>query len=312
MSKTVRAHTNIALIKYWGKEDDALRIPSNPSLSLTLKEFYTDTSVKYDKNLSEDIFILDGQEVSGQEKKRVTNYMDLIRKRYGLKDYALIQSTNHVPKAAGLASSASAFAALAKAATLDLDLDDVEISRLARLGSGSASRSIYPGFVKWQKGSSDDDSHAVFIDDSWDDIIMIACMINQETKPFSSTEAMDRTSKESVYFDAWVKQSFKDINLMEKYVKEKDIRKVGLLAQENALRMHASLLAVNMWYFEPETIRILNLVRELQKEIPVYFTMDAGPNVKLITTKAYEKTVLEALECVETVVSSSGPGAYVL
>lgn len=312
MSKTVRAHTNIALIKYWGKEDDALRIPSNPSLSLTLKEFYTDTSVKYDKNLSEDIFILDGQEVSGQEKKRVTNYMDLIRKRYGLKDYALIQSTNHVPKAAGLASSASAFAALAKAATLDLDLDDVEISRLARLGSGSASRSIYPGFVKWQKGSSDEDSHAVFIDDSWDDIIMIACMINQETKPFSSTEAMDRTSKESVYFDAWVKQSFKDINLMEKYVKEKDIRKVGLLAQENALRMHASLLAVNMWYFEPETIRILNLVRELQKEIPVYFTMDAGPNVKLITTKAYEKTVLEALECVETVVSSSGPGAYVL
>lgn len=312
MSKTVRAHTNIALIKYWGKEDDALRIPSNPSLSLTLKEFYTDTSVKYDKNLSEDIFILDGQEVSGQEKKRVTNYMDLIRKRYGLKDYALIQSTNHVPKAAGLASSASAFAALAKAATLDLDLDDVEISRLARLGSGSASRSIYPGFVKWQKGSSDEDSHAVFIDDSWDDIIMIACMINQETKPFSSTEAMDRTSKESVYFDAWVKQSFKDINLMEKYVKEKDIRKVGLLAQENALRMHASLLAVNMWYFEPETIRILNLVRELQKEIPVYFTMDAGPNVKLITTKTYEKTVLEALECVETVVSSSGPGAYVL
>lgn len=312
MSKTVRAHTNIALIKYWGKEDDALRIPSNPSLSLTLKEFYTDTSVKYDKNLSEDIFILDGQEVSGQEKKRVTNYMDLIRKRYGLKDYALIQSTNHVPKAAGLASSASAFAALAKAATLDLDLDDVEISRLARLGSGSASRSIYPGFVKWQKGSSDEDSHAVFIDDSWDDIIMIACMINQETKPFSSTEAMDRTSKESVYFDAWVKQSFKDINLMEKYVKDKDIRKVGLLAQENALRMHASLLAVNMWYFEPETIRILNLVRELQKEIPVYFTMDAGPNVKLITTKAYEKTVLEALECVETVVSSSGPGAYVL
>lgn len=312
MSKTVRAHTNIALIKYWGKEDDALRIPSNPSLSLTLKEFYTDTSVKYDKNLSEDIFILDGQEVSGQEKKRVTNYMDLIRKRYGLKDYALIQSTNHVPKAAGLASSASAFAALAKAATLDLDLDDVEISRLARLGSGSASRSIYPGFVKWQKGSSDEDSHAVFIDDSWDDIIMIACMINQETKPFSSTEAMDKTSKESVYFDAWVKQSFKDINLMEKYVKDKDIRKVGLLAQENALRMHASLLAVNMWYFEPETIRILNLVRELQKEIPVYFTMDAGPNVKLITTKTYEKTVLEALEGVETVVSSTGPGAYVL
>ena len=312
MSKTVRAHTNIALIKYWGKENDALRIPSNPSLSLTLKEFYTDTKVTYDASLNEDIFFLDGKEITGHEKNRVIHYMNLIRERYDIKEYAKIESFNHVPKAAGLASSASAFAALAKAATLHLNLDDVELSRLARLGSGSASRSIYPGFVKWQKGTSDEDSHAVFIDDSWDDIIMIACLINEETKAFSSTEAMDKTSKESVYFDAWVKQSFKDIEVMEKYVLEKDIQKVGQLAQENALRMHASLLAVNMWYFEPETIRILNIVRDLQKEIPVYFTMDAGPNVKLITTKEYQEKVLEALSGVETVVSEKGPGAYVL
>ena len=312
MKQTVRAHTNIALIKYWGKEDAALRIPSNPSLSLTLNEFYTDTSVVYDASLKEDQFTLDGKQVSGAEKKRVTDYMDLIRLRYGIQEYAHIESVNHVPKAAGLASSASAFAALAKAATLHLNLDDVELSRLARLGSGSASRSIYPGFVKWQKGNSDETSHAIFLDDSWDDIIMIACIVNADTKAFSSTQAMEKTEKESVYFDAWVKQSFIDIENMETYIKEKDIRKVGQLAQENALRMHASLLAVNMWYFEPETIRILNLVRELQKEIPVYFTMDAGPNVKLITTKEYEKEVLAALENVDTITSSAGPGAYVL
>lgn len=312
MTKTVRAHTNIALIKYWGKEDDVLRIPSNPSLSLTLKEFYTDTSVTYDHHLKEDRFYLDDEEITGHEKTRVVKYMDLIRKRYNIQDYAIIRSHNHVPKAAGLASSASAFAALAKAATLHLNLDDVEISRLARLGSGSASRSIYSGFVKWQKGTSDQDSHAVFIDDSWDDIIMIACLINEEKKAYSSTEAMDKTSKESVYFDAWVQQSFKDIEKMENYVKLQDIQKVGQLAQENALRMHASLLSVNMWYFEPETIRILNIIRDLQKDIPVYFTMDAGPNVKLITEEKYKDDILSVLGDVETIVSKQGPGAYVL
>ncbi len=312
MSRTVRAHTNIALIKYWGKEDDNLRIPSNPSLSMTLKEFYTDTSVTYDASLEEDIFYLDDILVEGKEKNRVVAFMDFIRSRYQLKEYAVIRSYNHVPKAAGLASSASAFAALAKAATLDLGLDDKELSRLARQGSGSASRSIYPGFVKWQKGSSDIDSYAIPIEKKWDDVIMIACLINKETKNFSSTLAMEKTAKESVYFDAWVKQSFKDIDLMEEYIKQRDIKKVGQLAQENALRMHASLLAVNMWYFEPETIMILNRVRELQKEIPVYFTMDAGPNVKLITSKAYKDVVLEAFSDVETVVSEQGPGAYVL
>lgn len=312
MSKTVRAHTNIALIKYWGKENDALRIPSNPSLSMTLKEFYTDTSVTYDKTLSEDVFYLDDNLVNDKEKKRVVKFMNFIREKYNIDEYAIIRSYNHVPKAAGLASSASAFAALAKAATLHLNLSDVEVSKLARMGSGSASRSIYPGFVKWQKGTNHDDSYAIPVDNTWDDVIMIACLINQNVKEFSSTEAMDNTSKESVYFDAWVKQSFIDIKKMESYIKEKDIHKVGLLAQENALRMHASLLAVNMWYFEPDTIRILNIVRELQKTIPVYFTMDAGPNVKLITTKEHQQAVLEALQDIETVVSEKGPGVYVL
>lgn len=312
MVKTVRAHTNIALIKYWGKENDELRIPSNPSLSLTLNEFYTDTSVEYKDDLREDILYIDDVEITGKEKARVIKYMDLIRERYNLSKKAIIRSYNNVPMAAGLASSASAFAALAKAATLDLNLDDVELSRLARLGSGSASRSIYGGFVKWNKGTNDQDSYAESLNEDWNDVIMIACLINEKTKEFSSTDAMDKTSNESVYFDAWVKQSFIDIEKMQEYIKARDIHQVGILAQENALRMHASLLAVNMWYFEPETIRILNIIRELQKTIPVYFTMDAGPNVKLLTLEKYQDEVIKALGNIDTVVSKSGPGAYVL
>ena len=313
MSKVVRAHTNIALIKYWGKKDEALRLPTNSSLSLTLDNFYTDTSVEYDGSLSGDVFVLDGIEQSGKSLDRVSKYMDLIRSRYGIGEYARIESVNNVPTAAGLASSASAFAALAKAATLHLNLDDIELSRLARMGSGSASRSIYGGFAQWNMGTNDFDSYATSLDvDVWDDFVMIACLINQEEKPFSSSDAMRITSEESVYFDAFVKQSHLDIENMRKYIKEKDIRKVGQLAQENALRMHASLMAVNMWYFEPETLRIMNTVRELQKRIPVYFTMDAGPNVKILTLDKYVDEVMEALGDTKTVISHSGPGIHVL
>ena len=313
MSKTVRAHTNIALIKYWGKEDESLRIPTNSSLSMTLDNFYTDTSVTYDESLREDILILDGIKQDGNTLKRIQNYMDYIRETYGIKEYATIVSTNNVPTAAGLASSASAFAALAKAATLDLGLSDIELSKLARMGSGSASRSIYGGFVEWHKGTDHDTSYAKPVDmEPWPEFVMIACIINQEEKPFSSSHAMRETKEESVYFDAWVNQSHEDIINMRQYLKEHDIHKVGLLAQENALRMHASLLAVNKWYFEPETIRIMNTIRELQKSIPVYFTMDAGPNVKLLTLDTYVDEVLKALPNTKTVLSHAGPGAYVL
>ena len=313
MSKWVRAHTNIALIKYWGKKDEELRLPTNSSLSMTLDKFYTDTKVSYDDNLNYDEFYLDGRKVDDKEALRVFKFMNYIRQNYGIKDYARIESKNNVPTAAGLASSASAFAALAKAATLSLELSDEELSKLARMGSGSASRSIYGGFVKWEMGNDHDTSFAKPIEmKPWKDMVMIACIINDKKKPFSSSEAMYETSQYSPYFNAWVNQSHIDIELMEKHLKEHDIEKVGLLAQENALRMHASLLAINKWYFEPETIEIMNIVRELQKEIPVYFTMDAGPNVKLITTRKYEKEVLSALEKFNTISSGVGEGIKVL
>lgn len=312
MTKTVRAHTNIALIKYWGKKNKALKIPHNSSLSLTLDQFYTDTKVTYDSSLKKDLFILDNVQVEDHIAKRVVWFMDQIRKRYNIKSFAKIESWNHVPKEAGLASSASAFAALAKAATLDLNLNDKELSRLARLGSGSASRSIYGDFVRWNMGTNDEDSFAEPLDiPEWNDIRMVVCLVNEGSKPYLSSMAMDVTSDESVYYDAWVKQSQVDLEDMELALQSHDIKKVGMIAQANALRMHASLLAVNMWYFEPETIRIMNIVRELQKDIPVYFTMDAGPNVKILTTKAYVDQLIGALGDVETVVCSKGPAAYV-
>lgn len=312
--KTVRAHTNIALIKYWGKKDNALKIPHNSSLSLTLDQFYTETRVEYDASLTQDQFMLDGEWVDDKTSQRVYWFMDRIRERYGIQGYARIISENHVPKEAGLASSASAFAALAKAATLDLNLDDREISRLARLGSGSASRSVYGDFVRWNRGTSDEDSFAEPIAmEPWSDFRMIVCILNDQIKPFSSTDAMNTTVADSPYYESWVASTEADLVQLEEAVKNHDIDRVGEIAQTNALKMHASLMAVNMWYFEPMTVEIMNRVRQLQKSIPAYFTMDAGPNVKIMTTAAHVDSILESLPpTVTTVVCKSGSGLIVL
>ena len=158
-SKWVRAYTNIAFIKYWGKKNEEFILPQNNSLSLTLDAFYTETKVTFDKNLDNDILILDGEEEGPNALKKAQVILDLVREMAGIKTRARIDSKNFVPTAAGLASSASGLAALAGAASLaaGLDLSETELSRLARRGSGSASRSIYGGFAEWLQGTSDED-----------------------------------------------------------------------------------------------------------------------------------------------------------
>ncbi len=314
MSKTVRANSNIAPIKYWGKKNEEKRIPFTSSVSMTLDAFYSDTSVEYKSDLKEDVFYLDGQKIEGAALQRVQKFMDFVRSEYPeIKDHAIIRSENHVPTAAGLASSASAFAALAKASTLSLDLSNEELSRLARMGSGSASRSIYGDFVKWERGVDHESSYALPIDmEPWDDLRMIAVLVNEEKKAYSSSEAMKLTVDESVYYPAWVEQNEKDVDLAIQYLKEHRLDLLGPLVQANALRMHASLMAVNRWYFEPMTVEVMNRVRRLQEEIPVYFTMDAGPNVKLITEEKHLASVLELIADFDYVVAGPGKGLEVL
>lgn len=161
-SGKARAHTNIALIKYWGKADEAYIIPMNNSLSITLDRFYTETKVTFDSSLTEDKLILNGEKVDDKETAKIQKYMDIVREVADTELYAVIESENFVPTSAGLASSASAYAALAAACNeaLHLGLSDKDLSRLARRGSGSASRSIFGGFAEWEKGHDDATSFA--------------------------------------------------------------------------------------------------------------------------------------------------------
>ena len=209
MKATAKANTNIALIKYWGKRDENLFLPMNSSLSITLDRFYTVTTVEFQEKLEKDQFFLNGKPASDKEANNVYSFLDKIRNRFSVNLHAIVSSENKVPTAAGFASSASGFAALAAAATkaLKLDIEERELSILARQGSGSACRSVYGGFVEWQKGKREDgkDSFAIQLlpENQWQ-LSILSVMVNSKEKKVSSREAMKRTVEKSPFYLGWL------------------------------------------------------------------------------------------------------------
>ena len=316
-----RAHANIALIKYWGKKDDELVLPINSSLSLTLDCFYTETEVVFDDSLDEDYFYLNDDKENKLATEKVSRFLDLFRRTAGINTPALVKSRNYVPTAAGLASSASGLAALAAAANVasGLNLDHRELSMYARQGSGSATRSIFGGFVEWQKGISGDDSYAVEIDDANWDIGMVVVIVNKEEKTVSSREGMKRTVATSPFYKAWVESAGEDLKNIKVAIKNRDFDQMGMIAESNGLKMHASMLGANppLSYWEPESIVVMQMVRELRSQgISCYFTMDAGPNVKIICRLSESNIIKARLEerfkAEQIIVSGPGPGIIVL
>lgn len=321
MQATAKAHTNIALIKYWGKRHERLILPTNSSLSLTLDGFYTTTSVKMNADLSEDQFILDGEPVLGEAYNRVTQYLNLIRDYAGKPGlFAEVNSINAVPTAAGFASSASGFAALAAASTraLGLDVSDQELSRLTRQGSGSACRSIYGGFAKWQEGTREDgmDSYAVPIapQNHWD-IRVAAVVLSATKKDVSSREGMKRTVDTSVFYPGWIDSVPKDLAEIKDGIEQRDFKKVGSIAEANCLKMHATTLGANppFTYLHDTTMAVMQTVQAMRSNgIPAYFTIDAGPNVKVLYLPEHEKEVQETLSSTpgvtDVILSQSGQG----
>lgn len=320
-SKWVRAHTNIAFIKYWGKENEELIIPQNNSLSLTLDAFYTETKVTFDDQLDADVLYIDGEIEDEKALKKAQVILDLVREEAKIDWSAKIESKNFVPTAAGLASSASGLAALAGAASLaaGLELSDTELSRLARRGSGSASRSIYGGFAEWQKGTTDKDSIAVPVDDANWDIGMIFVIVDDKRKDVSSTEGMRLVVETSPYYDGWVTSAEQDLADIKVAIQEQDIIKTGEIAERSALKMHALNLSANppFNYWSPESIIAMRNVSELrEKGYPAYLTMDAGPNVKIICRAsdldAIHAILSETYRSDQLVKALPGPGIQIL
>ncbi len=315
---TARAHTNIALIKYWGKADATRMLPANSSVSLTLDQFYTDTTVQFDADLTADTFILDGQQ---RDAAKITRFLDHVRTLAGRKQYAHVTSSNHVPTAAGLASSASAFAALALAASraAGLTLDAPALTRLARLGSGSASRSINGGCVIWHKGTDDATSFAepVAVHPGLD-LRMIAIVLDHAEKKVSSRSGMAETVATSPYFSAWAETAERNSQEMVQALAAGDFAQIGALTERSALLMHATTLSANppFTYFKPETLATLALVQSIREQgLPAYATMDAGPNVKVLTTAPFVEAVVAKLKAAldaPMTICAPGPDAFIL
>ncbi|OCX40576.1 diphosphomevalonate decarboxylase [Staphylococcus haemolyticus] len=299
-SGKARAHTNIALIKYWGKADEALIIPMNNSLSVTLDRFYTETRVTFDETLTEDQLILNGEAVNAKESAKIQRYMEMIRKEAGISEHALIESENFVPTAAGLASSASAYAALAGACNeaLQLGLSDKDLSRLARRGSGSASRSIYGGFAEWEKGHDDESSFAHRVEaDGWEnELAMVFVVINNKSKKVSSRSGMSLTRDTSRFYQYWLDNVEPDLKEIKEAIAQKDFKRMGEVIEANGLRMHATNLGAQppFTYLVPESYDAMRIVHECREAgLPCYFTMDAGPNVKVLIEKKNQQAIVD-------------------
>ncbi|MEJ6400606.1 diphosphomevalonate decarboxylase [Nicoliella lavandulae] len=315
-----QAHTNIALVKYWGKANLELIIPQNSSLSLTLDHFYTQTGVQFDEYLSADQFWLDDQSIPVSSK--VKRCLDVVRELAGINQFAKVVSYNHVPNSAGLASSASAFAALATAASraAGLHLDGKQLSRIARRGSGSSTRSIFGGFVEWHGGNSDATSYAEPIQDPVTmDIKMITVILNRSQKSISSSNGMQRSVTTSPYYPIWRDQAANDLINIKQAIYSNEFTNVGEIAETNAMRMHSLTLSADpsFTYFNADSLTVMNVVHHLrQNGIECYFTMDAGPNVKILCQSKNEQRIQDELanhfKPQDIVVCNPGPGVKVI
>lgn len=313
------AHPNIALVKYWGKRDEALILPDTGSLSLTLDVFPTTTAVTLAPDAAADEIVFDGAVATGSAAARITEFLDLVRERAGTAARAQVDTRNSVPTGAGLASSASGFAALAVAAAdaYGLALTERELSRLARRGSGSACRSIIAGAAIWHAGTDDASSYAESV--AGPELGMVIAVVDAAAKAVSSREAMRRTRETSPYAHAWVRATELDLAAMQRAFAAGDVTAIGELTESNALRMHAAIMGSRppIRYLAPQSIALFDAAARLRAEgLDAYATADAGPNVVFLCQAADVEAVRDRLTAHfpadRLIAAHAGPGAHLV
>ncbi len=314
---TSLAHPNIAFIKYWGNRDETLRLPVNGSLSMNLKGLQTRTTVSFQPSLGMDELIISGHEVTGKGLARVSQVLDVVRQAAGINLKAEVISENNFPAGAGIASSAAAFAALAVAAisAAGLNWNENQLSRLARLGSGSASRSIPAGFVEWQTGTSDEDSYAISIaePEHWGLADCIA-VVSADHKTTGSTEG-HALAPSSPLQNARVADAERRLEICRKAILQKDFQAFAEIIELDSDMMHAVMMTSQpaLFYWKPATLSVMQAVREWRKMgQPVAYTIDAGPNVHVLCLESEQSTIasqLQQINGVEKVLTAQVGGA---
>ena len=297
----VKSYANIAIVKYWGKKDAEKMIPATSSISLTLNDMFTETEMEFikDKDIKTavekeikngnykdkfsnmtDLFYLNGELQDKVHTEKISKVVDLFRENRSQK--VKISTTNNMPTAAGLSSSSSGLSAVIKACNelFGKNYAQSELAQISKFGSGSSSRSFFGPIAAWDK-----DTGEIYEVKTDLKLAMIVLVLNENKKKISSRNGMELCAKTSTYFDEWVKQSEIDFINMKKYLAENDFEKVGTLTEENALRMHKTTETANppFTYFNEKTYEAMDFVKNLRNNgEKCYFTMDAGPNVKVL------------------------------
>ena len=297
----VKSYANIAIVKYWGKKDAKKMIPATSSISLTLNDMFTETEMEFisdedikisvEKEMKNgdykdkfsnmtDLFYLNGELQDSVHTEKISKVVDLFRENRSQK--VKISTTNNMPTAAGLSSSSSGLSAVIKACNelFGKNYTQSELAQISKFGSGSSSRSFFGPIAAWDKDTGE--IYEVRTDLK---LAMIVLVLNENKKEISSRNGMELCAKTSTYFNEWVKQSEIDFVNMKKYLAENNFEKVGILTEENALRMHKTTETANppFTYFNEKTYEAMDFVKNLRNNgEKCYFTMDAGPNVKVL------------------------------
>ena len=278
---TVRSYANIAIIKYWGKKAEKEMVPATSSISLTLENMFTETTLSpLPAEAKADEFYINGQLQNEAEHAKMRKIIDRYRPEGA--GFVRIDTKNNMPTAAGLSSSSSGLSALVKAcnAYFQLGLNRRELALEAKFASGSSSRSFYGPLAAWDK-----DSGEIYPVETDLKLAMIMLVLEDQKKPISSRDGMKLCVETSTTFDEWIRQSEQDYKDMLVYLKENDFKKVGELTEKNALAMHATTKTAtpSFSYLTDASYEAMDFIRQLRKQGEAcYFTMDAGPNVKVL------------------------------
>lgn len=316
-----QAHINIALVKYWGKRDARLNLPLNGSISVTLDHYFVTASVVLLPDRPNNTVLVNGVQASGIEYGRVSDFLDRLKQFAGVSGGAQAETTANVPIASGLASSSAVFAALTKAFAVSLKLSwsDSDLSRLARLGSGSACRSVHGGFVEWTKGIRPDgqDSFAVPLAplNSWPSLTVLVVKVKAGSKAVSSREGMQRVVDTSPLYPGWLASVDDDLRKARDAIAQKDLTRLGLVAESNALKMHATALSARppLIYWTGATVSVIRRVQEMRiAGLEAYVTVDAGPHPIILADRRQAPDIADRLSEIpgvaEVVATRPGPG----
>ena len=284
----VKSYANIAIIKYWGKKDPIKMIPATSSISLTLENLFTETEISFitreeaieKTGQASDLLYINGELQNEEQIKKIAKVVNLFRDDRS--QLVKIDTTNNMPTEAGLSSSSSGLSAAIKACNrlFDKNLSREELAQISKFASGSSSRSFFGPVGMWDKDTGEVSEVKTDLK-----LAMIVLVLNEEKKIISSRKGMALCMETSTSFDEWIRQSEIDFENMKRYLSEGDFSKVGELTEENALRMHETTKNANppFTYLTEKSFDAMEYVRELRKQGErCYFTMDAGPNVKVL------------------------------